>query len=484
MKKRTTPVVVLIATLILTACGGTTPAAVPTSAPAAAEPTAAPAAAEPTAAPAAAEPTAAPAAAEPTAAPAAAEPITINFVMCCVQDDTIAFNKVIEAWHKAEPQYDHVTINLELTPFAELFPKIETAVASGAVLDLFQADGPDIKHYAYNKVIVPLDKYFTKEELAAFVPINVEAGTYKGTFYSPGIMESCSLMFYNKDMTDAVGVKPPENTLEGWTMTQAHEAWQKTVVADASGNQTQWGLRWGQGTYFGDYEAGIIRRSAGARGSPTNMGVAADGITFKGYMDTPEALKSFEEWRSWYAGDTPISQKEPVQNVFFDKKAAFYISPDNAVGTINRQYPNGDFNYGVTGIPYMDGGSQVCHTDSWHFGISPQSKHIDISAALVKFMTGPVGAKIWYDEVRQLPARIELLNTLPEYTKPPQQLFAQAVQKIGMPRIQTPGYTEYQSVFGELMQNLAQTDAPVDQLVAEAVGKIEAAVAKYKGWDQ
>ena len=53
-----------------------------------------------------------------------------------------------------------------------------------------------------------------------------------------------------------------------------------------------------------------------------------------------------------------------------------------------------------------------------------------------------------------------------------------------MPRIQTPGYTEYQSVFGELMQNLAQTDAPVDQLVADAVGKIEAAVAKYKGWDQ
>ena len=478
MKKRSTSFVILIAALILTACGGATPAAAPTAAPAA-QATAAPAAPAATAAPAA------PAAAEATAAPAASgEPVTINFVMCCVQDDTIAFNKVIDAWHKSDPKYDNVTINLELTPFQQLFPKIETAVASGAVLDLFQADGPDIKHYAYNKVIVPLDKYFTKEELAAFVPINVEAGTYKGTFYSPGIMESCSLMFYNKDMTDAAGVKPPENTLEGWTIQEAHDNWKKTVVTDASGNQTQWGLRWGQGTYFGDYEAGIIRRSAGARGSPTNMGVAKDGITFKGYMDTPEAIKSFEEWRSWYTGDAPISQKEPVQNVFFDKKAAFYISPDNAVGTINRQYPNGDFHYGVTGIPYMQGGSQLCHTDSWHFGISPQSKHIDISAALVKFMTGPVGAKIWYDEVRQLPARIELLNTLPEYTKPPQQLFAQAVQKIGMPRIQTPGYTEYQSVFGELMQNLAQSDAPVDQLVADAVGKIEAAVAKYKGWDQ
>jgi len=242
MKKRSTPFVVLIAALILTACGGTTPAA-PTAAPAAPAPTAAPAAPEATAAPAA-EATAAPAAAEATAAPApeataapaaSGEPITINFVMCCVQDDTIAFNKVIEAWHKAEPKYDNVTINLELTPFQELFPKIETAVASGAVLDLFQADGPDIKHYAYNKVIVPLDKYFTKEELAAFVPINVEAGTYKGTFYSPGIMESCSLMFYNKDMTDAAGIKPPE-TLQGWTMDEALTNWRMRSALSRSGS--------------------------------------------------------------------------------------------------------------------------------------------------------------------------------------------------------------------------------------------------------
>src|SRR6266545_4972258 len=124
MKKRSTSFVVLLAALILTACGGATPAAAPTAAPA---------------------PTEAPAAA-PTAAPAASgEAVTINFVMCCVQDDTIAFNKVIDAWHKSDPKYDNVTIKLDLTPFQQLFPKIETAVASGAVLDLFQADGPDIK---------------------------------------------------------------------------------------------------------------------------------------------------------------------------------------------------------------------------------------------------------------------------------------------------------------------------------------------------
>src|SRR5690242_11049405 len=62
--------------VLLAACGGSAPAAVPTAAPAAEAPTAAPAAAAPTAAPAAEAPTAAPAAEAPTtaAAPTAAAP--------------------------------------------------------------------------------------------------------------------------------------------------------------------------------------------------------------------------------------------------------------------------------------------------------------------------------------------------------------------------------------------------------------------------
>ena len=464
MKKQSLVSVAISALFFLAACGNTTPATNPTTAPAGAA-------------------TQAPAAPTTASAPAG-EAVTINFLTLDDPDILAGTEATIVAWKQSDPKYANVDVKIQAVPFAQIFPTIETAVASGAALDLFLADGPDMKHYAFNKAAIPLDKYFTPEELKAFVPINVEAGTYKGVFYSPGIMESCSLMFYNKDMTDAAGVKPPEDTLAGWTMEDALPNWQKTVVKDGSGNVTQWGLRWGQGTYWGDYEHGIVRRSAGAKDSPTYMGVGTDGITFKGYMDTPEAMKAFEFQRSWYRGENPVSPQEPIPNIFFDKKAAFYISPDNAIGTINRLYPNGDFKFGVTGIPYFKDGAQICHTDSWHFGISPQSKNQDTAAALVKFMTGPVGAKLWYEKVRQLPARVELLNTLPEYGKAPQQLFAQAVQKIGEPRLQTPGYTEYQQVFGELMQNLAQSDAPVDQLVTDAVSKIESAVAKYKGWDK
>jgi multiple sugar transport system substrate-binding protein len=376
-----------------------------------------------------------------------------------------------------------VTINYTAVPFEQLFPTIETAVAAGADMDLFLADGPDVKHYAFNGAIVPLQDYYTDEELAEWVPQSIEEGSYNGTFYAPPIMQSCSLMFYNEDMTDAAGLEPPA-AATGWTMDEAWDAWMKTTVDETGdGVPDVWGLRWGQGTWSGDYEHGIFRRSAGKVGSPTYMGMAPDGITFQGYMDTPEAIASFQDYQDLHQGERAVSPAEAIPEIFVSKLAAFYVSPDNAIGNINFRYPDGDFNFGVTGIPYYADGAQVCHTGSWHFGVSPQSQNVELSAAVAKFFAGPEGSKIWYDEVRQLPARIELFNSLPEYNEYPQQLFAEGLQTFGIPRIQTPGYTEYQQIFAELVTDLAQGQGvEVEPLVKDATIQIEQALQKYAGW--
>ena len=411
--------------------------------------------------------------------------LTLKFVICCAPEDAVTYNEIFDAWREAEPQYANVQVDLDVTPFAELFPKIETSVASGADFDLFQADGPDIKHYSYNEVIISLDEYFTQEEKDAFLPQTIEEGSYLGTFMSPAIMQSCSLMFYNSDMTDAAGVQPPQE-LRGWTIQEAWDAWEATQTdEDGDGTPEVWGVRWGQGTWTGDYEQGIIRRSAGEVGSPTYEGVGPDGITFTGYLDTPEAISGYQAYRDMHFGDRAVTPIESIPDIFFTKQSAFVIHPDDAIGTINRLYPDGDFNYGVTGIPYMEGGAELCHTGSWHYGVSPNSEHQDVAAALVKFITGPIGAKIWYDNVRQLPARFDLLNELPEYNEYPQELFAQGLQEIGVPRIQTPCYTEYQQIAAVLLQDLQSAeDLDVAARVEQAAQDMDNACAKYSGWNE
>jgi fructooligosaccharide transport system substrate-binding protein len=421
-----------------------------------------------------------------TAEPALAQDeITIRFLTWEEDEPLLAFEAMAEAFRQSDPQYANVNIQFTAVPFDQLFPTIETAVAAGAEMDMFAADGPDIKHYAYNSAIVSLADYYTEEELAEWVPQSVEEGSFNGRFYAPPLMQSCSLMFYNKDMTDAAGLEPPA-AVQGWTMDDAWDAWKKTTVDETGdGVPDVWGMRWGQGWWWGDYEHGIMRRSAGEKGSPTYQGVGPDGITFQGYFDTPEAIKSFEDYRAWHQGENAVTPVEPIDNIFFSKGAAFYVSPDNAIGTINRLYPEGDFNYGVTGIPYYADGAQVCHTGSWHVGVSPQTKNLELSVAIAKFFAGPEGSKIWYDNNRQLPARVELLNTLPEYNEYPQQLFNEGLQTIGIPRIQTPGYTEYQQIFAELAQDITQGEGvEVATLVQDAAIQMEQALAKYEGWQE
>jgi hypothetical protein len=102
--------------------------------------------------------------------------------------------------------------------------------------------------------------------------------------------------------------------------------------------------------------------------------------------------------------------------------------------------------------------------------------------AYVKFASSDAGARIWYKHVRQLPANVALLNTLPEY-KPgaSQAIWVEAMNKTGVPRIQTPGYTEYQQVFAEVALNIIAGANVAEQKKAGAQ-RAQQLVAKYKGW--
>lgn len=432
--------------------------------------------------PAAQAPAAQPSSNGETASTGAKEPVVLKFLKYADPVEAIAFAQIEENFRQLDGgKWSHVSISYDAVDFENLFPKIETSVAAGVELDLIQADGPDMKHYAWNQVLLPLDEYFTDEEKAAFAPQSIEEGSYRGVFYGPPFMQSCSLMWYNQEMTDAAGIQPPRELADSWKMEEALDAWQKTTVDnDGDGSPDVWGLRWGQGTWAGDYEQGILRRSAGEKGSPSYQGMGPDGLTFQGYFDTPEAIESMQFYQDlhqvWKV--TPV---EPIPNIFQSKKAAFVVYPDNIIGDINNQYPDGGFELGLTGIPYFK--SQICHTGSWHYGISANTKHFDEALAFVKYASSREGSRIYYEALRQLPAHLELLNDLPEYDTYPQSLIKQGFEQFGIPRIQTPGYTEYQQVFAEIAQNVA-AGADVAQQMTDGAKQIEQLVAKYKGWNE
>lgn len=425
----------------------------------------------------------APAAAGGAVAQAARPRVVLKFLTITDDAQINAWKEILQEFRKIEGgKWAHVDLAFESVPFQDLFPKIESAVAAGAQMDLVQSDGPDMKHYAFYRSLVPLGRYFTPEELKQWLPQSVEEGSFRGVLYGPPMMQSCSLMMYNRQMTDAAGIKPPTTLGRSWTMRQALTAWQKTTRRPAGSSvPTVWGLRWGQGTWVGDYEHGIFRRSNGAKGSKTYQGMGPDGVTFVGYFDTPEAIEAMQFYQDLHRRYrvTPI---EPIPQIFETRKAAFMVTPDNRIGELNRLYGEGKFPWGVTGIPYFK--TQLCHTGSWHYGISPNTRHLEEAVAFVKFASSDAGARIWYKHVRQLPANVNLLNSLPEYRPGGRQhMWFEAMQRIGVPRIQTPGYTEYQQVFAEVTLNII-AGADVAQQMKAGARRIEGLLAKYRGWNR
>ena len=280
------------------------------------------------------------------------------------------------------------------------------------------------------------------------------------------------MMFYNKDLTDAAGIQPPETLADSWTMEEAYEAWKKTTTDDIAG------LRWGQGTWWNDYDQNPFRRSAGKKDSPTFQGVGPDGVSFVGYLDTEESVKAFTFYQNLL--NEGVARAEPIPDEWFIGKTAFNVAPDNNIGTIPVSAPDPEnFKYGITGIPYFADGAQLCQTGSFNWAISPKSKNFDAALALIKFAAGAEGAKIVFDTVQQLPANLVVMNQLPEYGEYPRKLFAEGLVQIGVPRIQTPCYPEYNERFGELMKEIV-SGADVKTALEVAAQDMEALCAKYK----
>jgi ABC-type glycerol-3-phosphate transport system substrate-binding protein len=470
---------ILCALLIVVACAPATPPAAPTQAPAKPTEAAKPAESKPAEAAKPAAPAAQPAATAPqkpaeAAKPAAGATVKLSFIGVQSDDQQFALTAVLAEYQKMRPDVD---VEFELLPFAQLFPKIQANAAAKAPTDIILTDGPNLWSFAYNGIIAPMDEWFDKATIEkSWTPTSLATSSYRGKFYAPPQMESCSIMWFNKDMTDKAGIKPPETLAQSWTMDQALEAWQKVN----SPPQT-YGIRWGQGNTPGqDYEAGIMRRAAGTKDSPAYKGIADDGLTITGYFDHADAVKGMTFFHELYQKHQ-VSAVEGIPDAWVNQRAAFFISPDNALGTYKRL--NASFQYGVTGIPYFQGGTQVCHTDSWHYGLGANSANKKEAAEFIKFLSGPVGSRIFYERFGQLPAHLDLLNTLPDYQQNPRKLLAEQFKTAGIPRIQTVGFTEYNGLMIELVGNLvAGQNLNVQQLMTALARRSDSLTAKYKDW--
>ena len=391
----------LIASVLLTACGTAA-----TEVPAATE---APA----TEAPAATE---APTTTEPPAAPVE---VTFWHAYGTGSAEEMALTKVLDQAAKDLP---NIKINVLQVPFNDIYNKYRTDVASGAGPDMFIAPNDSLGDDARNGLIADITD-LAAGKLGDYTPLSIDGMTVDGKLY--GIPESLKavVFWYNKDMIQT----PPATTDE--------------LKALMEGG-TEVSISYGCYHHFGFFSA------FGGKIFDENWKVIADqGTGVTDAMTYLNDLYQISKKNSWPKNDSDGLAP------FTEGKAAAITNGNWAMGDYKAAL--GD-KLGVAPLPAGPAGpaTPFLGVDGFYFNPNSQNKEAALEVAL--YLTGKMAQETMMNEAGHVPA-----NTTVEVTDPLIQGLLDAFAN-GYVRPQVPQLGLYWSNFCGTDEVFEKGVAPAD----------------------
>jgi multiple sugar transport system substrate-binding protein len=407
--------------------------------------------------------------------PAKAAPVTIDWLSTQSGVGGAVLVPIINSFERLHPD---IQIKREVLPFDQIFQQIQVRLSSGSSSpDLIDVDAPVVAAYAVQGFLAPIDSYFSKADLAQFIPATLQTGYYYGKLLAPPLNSSSQVLYYNKDLLTKAGVPfPPNDPAKRLTWEQVAAYAQKAQVK--SGSQvTAWGLVIDQ--IDRPYQLLPLPESLG--GQP----ISKDGLHVQGIINSPEWITAFTYdsnlFNTW--GISPKSATDAqTASLFASGHAAFFWGgPWNAPTFAQAK----GLNWAFAPTPYFAKGKPVTPNDSWHLGINAHSAHIAQAAQFVHYITVGPGQDVWAAAVSQTPSlkrTATAIVTNPKYAKFPDnilRLCAYEAVHTAIPRPVTPGFSEYQDILTQAFNNIRTGQSPKTALDA-AASQIDRAMAKYR----
>ena len=374
---------------------------------------------------------------------------------------------IAEAYMEAHPDK---TIEIRSVPFSQYKQQLTIMWSSDEVDDVVTFAPCETPSHVYNGCLLPLDDILPPEEQAKYIPAAIESATIDGHIYSYPFRESCSAMYYNKAYFDMAGIEAPsiENP---WTW----EEWRENMlmIREAVKEQTGrdvWGLTFLTNPGQGDFWTTPIIRSAGAQNSDTFKAIADDGVTLKGYADTPEAMEAYHFYQDLYTVDK-LAPNAEVPDAFATGQSITMISFMATANIFNTQFP--DLEWGVMPLPYFV--TPITHTSGFAYSVSARTQCPNLAKDFVKFACSDEGIKLYFDTSgSDLLSRIGWAEEHPEYYEADyQKFFAENLELYGAARPKTQAYTIYNQVMGfDMFIDLA-LGADVESTVNDAIARFE-----------
>lgn len=389
----------------------------------------------------------------------------------------------IEWWHALESQYDdlvkRVVADFEAAnpnikvnaiyqgSYGDLNEKLIAAQAAGTTLPaLTAANTPYVAEYGASGVCEVLDPYIqaTDFDIEDFGEGLITSTSYDGQQVSLPFLISTQIMYYNKDMVDAEGIKLPDT----WDEMDAFI----DAAAKVNGGETEryatvfpgWD-QWYYETFYLNNGVKIVN----------DDNVSSDLASDKAI----EIAKKLQEWnlsgKTYWAYGTDASPN--MRQNFIDGKA---LSVIHTSSLYNMYVDNCDFEVGMHYLP----GAQTRNSEvGGSVLLIPAKNSQEVKNAafkLLTYLTGKDVNMLWAKETGYMPTRNSVTKTeegqafLAE--KPAFAAIFDNLDHI-YPRIQHPAYSALSKIWMEAMGRLNVEGGDVQAVMTDAVELINEELA-------
>ncbi|MDD7686708.1 MAG: sugar ABC transporter substrate-binding protein [Actinomycetaceae bacterium] len=211
--------------------------------------------------------------------------------------------KIVSAFEKENP---NIKVKVTTLPYADYFTTLQTDLASGTVADVFDLEYANYAAYQNSGVLAPIEGV----DMGVYQKSLADAYTTDGKAYALPTSFSNVVLFYNKDLFDAAGVKYPT---ADWTWADEQAAAEK--LTDAARG------------VFGDYQP--ISYNEYYKAVAQAGGSLLDTKASKATFNSPEGKRA-AQWLVGKSGTTMPTAEQGAgtpdfdANLFVDGKLAMW----------------------------------------------------------------------------------------------------------------------------------------------------------------
>ncbi len=316
----------------------------------------------------------------------AQEEITLVVASFYPVDQTAGWAGLVEDFEAAHPG---VTIETQVTSFAEYLPRLLTQIAGGDAPDVAGVENTPFPQFVDRGILLDLTDLLAATDgftAGDFFPHLLDRYTYDGRIYGiPYDAQPYAMLYYNPALFDAAGVDYPTNDWNWDDMLAAAEA---LTVRDDAGNVTQYGMNVGSRWDYFVYGAGggMVDDLRNPTMSLLDAPEAVEGIQFM-----VDLMHSHEVYPS---PQTLEALGGASRDFFLTGKTAMLIG-----GFWEAVFnPQGfaDIGARIAIGPVKDTSNRIYPTGGTAYTVLESSEHKDLAWEFVVHFMGPAGYEAAY----------------------------------------------------------------------------------------